>query len=868
MMYLSDPACRKYYNNSDWMEYQLTNALQHFKNLVGIKFQLYNSLFTSLPFHRIERTGILLSLLLTLIEDGFKKKQSPSEIIQDFFDKHTTYKTEKERLDLLFRFVQYAERQVVLFDALEDAAFSKVHDMNGSGTLHHLKTEIETENKEKELAEKLNDFSVRLVLTAHPTQFYPGAVLGIINDLSKAIAENNVNLINQYLQQLGKTPFFKKQKPTPFDEAVSLLWYLENVFYPAAGRIAGFMKKNFANEVNNNNVVLKMGFWPGGDRDGNPFVVSDTTLKVADALRGSIIKCYYLEVRRIRRRLTFEGVENVLADLEKKLYNNIFIPGARTDITKEEMLATLGQIKQTLIYHHNSLFVNLVETLINKVELFGLHFTSLDIRQDSAMHARVLKTIAEKNPGTSFNLIPSFTTKEMEDIEPVTDEMVKETLASFSAIKKIQTDNGEAGCNRYIISQCNSAGNVFEVMELFLLSGWKRDEINADIIPLFETIDDLKKAADVMQELYSNAAYAKHLKRRGNKQTIMLGFSDGTKDGGYLMANWCIYKAKEELTTISRKNNVDVLFFDGRGGPPARGGGKTHKFYASMGKNIANQEIQLTVQGQTVSSNFGTIDAAQFNIEQLMNAGISNDLFSKKGTTLSEHEEELLQSLAEESFKAYVDLKNHPYFIEYLVHASPLRFYAETNIGSRPAKRGGSSRLNLKDLRAIPYVGSWSQIKQNVTGYYGLGSALKKMEDAGKWNQLKELYRDSLFFKTLMDNSEMAMRKCYFPLTEFLSKHPVYGEIRNKIYNEYELTKRYVIMLSGKPELMADYPVEQLSIQMRERIVLPLITMQQYAITKVREQEEQLITSPDKSTYEKLVMRCSFGIINAGRNSA
>ncbi len=867
-MYLSCPACRQINTNLVWMEYQSTNALQHFKNLVGIKFQLYNSLFTSLPFHRIERTGILLSLLLTLIEDGFKKKQSPSEIIQEFFDKHTTYKTEQEQLDLLFRFVQYAERQVVLFDALEDAAFSKVHDMNGSGTLHHLKTEIETNAKEKELEKKLKDFSVRLVLTAHPTQFYPGAVLGIINDLSRAIADNNVTLINQYLQQLGKTPFFKKQKPTPYDEAVSLIWYLENVFYPAAGRIAGFMKRNFANEVNKDNTVLKMGFWPGGDRDGNPFVITETTLKVADALRGSIIKCYYLEVRRIRRRLTFDGVENVLAELEKKLYNNIFIPGARTDITKEEILATLGQIRQTLIYQHNSLFVHLVENLANKVELFGLHFTSLDIRQDSYIHTRVLKTIQEQNPETAFQLIPSFSNKEMEEIESVPEEMVKETIASFSAIKTIQKDNGESGCNRYIISQCNSAKNVLEVMELFLLNGYKEDEINVDIIPLFETIDDLQNVSAVMRELYCNPAYGNHLKRRGNKQTIMLGFSDGTKDGGYLMANWSIYKAKEELTKISRQNNIDVLFFDGRGGPPARGGGKTHKFYASMGKNIANKEIQLTVQGQTVSSNFGTIDAAQFNIEQLMNAGISNELFSTKETTLDKQEEHLLQSLAVESYTAYCELKDHPYFLDYLSHASALRFYAETNIGSRPAKRGATSRFTLKDLRAIPYVGSWSQLKQNVTGYYGLGSALKKMEEEGKWNQLKKLYRDSLFFKTLMDNSEMAMRKCYFPLTEFLSKHPVYGEIRNKIYNEFELTKRYVIMLSGKPELMADYPVDLLSIQMRERIVLPLITMQQFAITKVRELEEQMLNIPGKSTYEKLVMRCSFGIINAGRNSA
>lgn len=856
---------------------QESTGLSVFKNLVGIKFQLYNSLFTSLPFHRIEKTGILLSLLLNNCEDGFKKKQSPVEIIEEFLLKHTQYTSENDKLDLLFRFVQYVERQVVLFDALEDAAFRDVNDMNGTGTLKHLESEIIQNNKEEELAKKLQDFCIRLVLTAHPTQFYPGTVLGIINDLSKAIAENNVNQINMYLQQLGKTPFFKQQKPTPYDEAISLIWYMENVFYAASGRIIANMKNYFRDSLSKDNPVIKMGFWPGGDRDGNPFVKVDTTLKVADALRGSIIKCYYLEVRRLKRRLTFKGVEQPLNELEKKLYNNIFIPGQKTDLSKQEILDTLNQIRDTLIYQHNSLFLHLVNTLINKVEVFGLHFASLDVRQDSSIHGKVLDAVAQ-----SSSLLPSnysgMTEEEKVNVLSnlsttsenfnLSDSLFADTIETIKAIKDIRQYNGNEGCDRYIISQCNSVLNVMEVYALFKLSGWAKEELKIDIVPLFETIDDLKHAGDIMKSLYSNDTYRQHLHQKNNKQTIMLGFSDGTKDGGYLMANWIIYKAKEELTRISRQYGIDVVFFDGRGGPPARGGGKTHKFYASMGKNISNKEIQLTIQGQTVSSNFGIIDAAQFNIEQLINAGISNDLFSSRHVTMQKKEEAILQELAEESFNAYTSLKNHPNFLNYLSQVSPLRFYAETNIGSRPAKRGGGTRISLKDLRAIPYVGAWSQLKQNVTGYYGVGSALKKLDDAGKFKEVKELYDNSLFFKTLMDNCEMAMKKCFFPLTEYLSKHEIHGELRNSIYEEYQLTMRYIFKLSGKNELMADYPVEQLSVQMRERIVLPLLTIQQYAISKVREAEERLVNSPYKETFEKLVMRCSFGIINAGRNSA
>ena len=841
------------------MDNQASRGLQHFKNYVGIKFQLYNSLFTSLPFYRIEKTGILLSLFTNICEEGYKKKLSPSEIIDDFFSKDTSFTTQAEKLDLLFRFIQFVERQVVLFDALEDAAFTQVTDTGGPGTLKQLEMEVVQNKKEHALAAKLKDFSVELVLTAHPTQFYPGTVLGIINDLSKSLSENNAGQVNMYLQQLGKTPFFKKEKPTPYDEAMSLIWYLENVFFVAAGRIVSFVATQFPDAMSKNNPIIKMGFWPGGDRDGNPFVNTEITLKVAEALRGAIIKCYYIEIRRLRRRLTFKGVEVLLADLEKQLYNNIFIPGNRTDITKEYILEVLNTIRDTIIYKHNGLFLHLVDNFINKVNVFGLYFASLDIRQDSSIHEKVFDAIS-----ANTDIFPAGYMKLSEEkkIEFLTENtsvlpekdygvaVINDTLESVKVIRQIQEYNGEPGCNRYIISHSRSALNVLEVYGLFILCGWKKEDMKVYIVPLIETIDDLQNASKVINTLYQNKEYRKHLKRRNNTQVIMLGFSDGTKDGGYLMGNWCIYKAKEELTAISKENGFNVVFFDGRGGPPARGGGKTHKFYASM-----------------VSSNFGTIDSAQYNFEQLIHAGISNDIFSNRRITLESEDEAILQELANISFDAYSGLKNHPEFMSYLVEISPLKYYSETNIGSRPTKRG-SGKLNMEDLRAIPFVGSWSQLKQNVTGYYGLGTALREMEKKGKFGAIKTLYQSSLFFKTLIDNCEMAMKKCFFPLTDYLSKDEQFGEFWNMIYQEYLTTEKYLFKLSGNNELMAEYPVEQLSVSMREKIVLPLVTIQQYAMSNIREIEKEQIKDPLKETYGKLVMRCSFGIINAGRNSA
>lgn len=850
--------------------------LEIFDKEVGLKFQLYNSLFTALPFHKVEKTGVLVSIFLLHCEEHYAEGLGPVDIIRDFLKQYTSYTTEQEELDLLFRFVQYSERQVVLFDALEDAAFPKVNDMKGSGTLNHLYSEVIQQKAQEKLKAKFQDFSVRLVLTAHPTQFYPSEVLVIINDLAKAIIDDNTVLVNSYLQQLGKTPFFKSKKPTPYDEAVNLIWYLENVFYHAAGEILSYLSDRFPNSLPEHNQLIELGFWPGGDRDGNPFVKSDTALNVSRALRNSLLKSYYEEVCQLKRRLTFKGVSHIVAALEEMLFRNIHLPAEKCTLTAEAIIGILNEIRDKLKQDHNSLFVDSVENLIRKVKLFRLHFASLDIRQDSSVHDELLGKLAQNT-----DLLPSNFTQmdEKEKIQSLLnveadidqnlleDEIHKDVIGTIKAIKSIQKTNGEAGCHRYIISHSQNAGDVVSVFSLFRMSGWSIEELTVDFVPLFESINDLANAHKVMKELYEIDLYRSHLKKREDTQTIMLGFSDGTKDGGFLMANWSIYKAKEALSAVSEEYGVKVVFFDGRGGPPARGGGRTHQFYSSLGSNISNREIQLTIQGQTISANFGTIETARYNMEQLMHAGIRSDLFANGKATLTAEEDQLLQGLAEESYNAYSELKNTPKFLEYLNYASPLRYYSEANIGSRPSKRK-PGKLTLADLRAVPYVGSWSQLKQNLPGYYGVGNAFKAFEEAGRWSEIEALYSKSSFFRTVLENCEMALTKCFFPLTEYLSKHKKYGSLWNMIHNEFLLTRKYILKLNGYNELMENKPVNKLSIQMRQRIELPLLTIQQYALNRIRELEENDEKDSLRNTYEKLAMRCSFGIINAERNSA
>jgi phosphoenolpyruvate carboxylase len=390
--------------------------------------------------------------------------------------------------------------------------------------------------------------------------------------------------------------------------------------------------------------------------------------------------------------------------------------------------------------------------------------------------------------------------------------------------------------------------------------------LSVDIIPLFETVDDLENASDVMRILYSNTAYRYHLSKRKDKQTIMLGFSDGTKDGGYLMANWGIFKAKEALTKISREFDIEVIFFDGRGGPPARGGGKTHQFYASLGPTIEDKEIQLTIQGQTISSNFGTLDSSQFNLEQLLSSGIKNDIFTKD--QLNDKNRELIEDMAETSYKTYVDFKNHPQFLPYLEKMSTLKYYAKTNIGSRPSKRASSDSLDFSALRAIPFVGSWSQLKQNVPGFFGVGSALKKYEEDGRFDEIIEFYNASDFFKTLLENSMMSLTKSFFGLTAYMADDAVFGEFWKLINQEFETTKRLLLKLTGHTELMENFPIGKASIEIRESIVLPLLTIQQFALKKIQELQKTEGNEEELEIYEKMVMRSLFGNINASRNSA
>ncbi|WP_372681791.1 phosphoenolpyruvate carboxylase [Desulfosarcina sp.] len=843
-------------------------GLYAFEKEVKNKFDVYNSLFLNLPFRTVSNIGMFIPLLHHACQQGLDADRDPLAILDSFFRVHTGIKTEKEKIDFMFNVIQYVERQVVLYDSAEDAAFERLVQLDDHLSLKDCITLLKSKDKTCSLTDDLSCFSARLVFTAHPTQFYSPSVLNIIGKLKTMIARNDIDGIDLTLQQLGLTSLINVRKPTPFDEAQNIIYLLRHVYYEAVGELYASVKKTLRDSCFDCPAIIELGFWPGGDRDGNPFVTAAITADVADELRMNLMKCYYRDVNRLVRKLTFRGVEEALEKLRGRLYATMYDP-AQT-IRYEEIMDPLVDIRASLMENYNSLYLDELDTLIDKVNIFKTHFATLDIRQNHNVHRETVQAILKKE-----NLIAQ-RLDELGDVELIAillrediavhpdqfeDALIRDTIQTIVEMKRIQRKNGSEGCNRYVISHAEDMFSVLYVFSLLRWCGWGKGDVPVDIIPLFESMEGMKRAGSIMQALFDIPQYRAHVAQRRNRQTLMLGFSDGTKDGGFLQANWSIYTTKETLSAVCDDYGIKAIFFDGRGGPPARGGGKTHRFYASHGKNIANHAIQLTIQGQTITSMYGTKAHFKHNCEQLLTAGLSTRLFEKENT-ITRKDRQLIEKLAQLSFEKYTALKNHAMFIPYLENKSTLKYYGKANIGSRPDKRGTKEKLDLDDLRAIPFVGAWSQLKQNVPGYYGVGTAVQSLVAEGKTEHLKQLFNGVPFFKALILNSMMALSKCNFELTAYIAKDDAYHDFWNMLLDEYRLSKEMVLLISGYRVLMEEELTSKKSIEIRERIVLPLLAIQQYALQKIERR------STHQPLYEKIVQRSLYGNINASRNSA
>lgn len=839
----------------------MNSPAQRFAKEVALRYQLYNGLFLTLPFPSLEAAGIRLPLFVEHCKEALASGMGPEEMVEQFFDEMLSEDSHEKMMSTLFLFVQLVERQIVLFDALEEAAFPETRGAEGRGSLQGFFSRFPDQRLNEKLTPFLKDYRTRVVLTAHPTQFYPEAVLGVIEELSGALRQNDLSAIERLLLQLGKTSFKNEAAPTPLTEALSLLRRSHQAFYESILDIESQMDEALG-EARPREAVVELGFWPGGDRDGNPFVTTEATLEVASSLRECALGHYRRELANLRKRLTFPGMRQLLDGIEEGLDHYQ---------TSEELLEDIDELCKVLISQHQSLYLDQAKRFYNSVRVFGLHFASLDLRQDRSVHEGVVSEIVKKREGIDYEtltvdekvtLLSDLCTQDFSNLESLHHPLASDVLGSLQAIETIQSRNGPRGMHRYIISNTQSAASVLEVLFLSRYAGCQKFPI--DLVPLFETIEDLKNAPAIMETLYRLPFYREHLEQRGWRQTVMLGYSDGTKDGGYLSCNWEIFLAKHQLESISQSQKIEIVFFDGRGGPPARGGGNTHKFYQALGASLRQREVQLTIQGQTISSKFGSRTAARYNLEQLMTSGLTGKLFSGEKDKLQPCEIELLTQLSQQSLQAYKALRDHPHFVPFLEEMTPLQEFSHLNIASRPARRNQEETLKLGDLRAIPFVGAWCQMKLNVPGFYGLGVALQWAMEKGRKEDLQKLYEERPFFQTLIDNAMQALSKSSPSYTQYLTRHVVYGDLVSLIHQEFHRVSQCILEITGQEEFLSRDGINRQSIALREQLLIPLVVIQHYATAKAR----QSLSAKQKRAFEKLLRKTIPAITNASRNSA
>lgn len=790
--------------------------LKPFDDLVELRYFLYNSLFLTLPFSNLSKYGKELPLFAERCRQKLESGDDPFRVIEDFFSQTLEIEDENQRAEIMFLFLQLVERQVLLFDAVERSASKELVGEKIETLLSQLKVN------------HLSKKSLRIVLTAHPTQFYPEALLGLIKDLTESVKKNDAGRLRKLLLQLGRTSFRNPIPPTPLEEAEMLIDQFGVILYEVFVDLSLEWKEDPP--------CLELGFWPGGDRDGNPLVTSEITRQVCERLRTFAKNRLFNMIERLRRRITFKGLTKPILDIRTRLLKDEFI-------NKEEMADELRDVLEKVDRNHGGLFREEVVRVIRATSLFGLHFASLDLRENSEAIGSVLGTLESRYPTLSCDEKLKWL-----ESEPIFHEKEHDLISTLKLVPEVQKRNGPLSLHRFIISHTES---TLHLMEIFYLSEWYAKGL-LDVVPLFESIADMRKAPEILENLFQNKTYLKHLQKRKMKQTVMLGFSDGTKDGGYVTCNWEIQQCKESLMKIAKIANIDLIFFDGRGGPPARGGGSTHKYYASVAEKIPLNEIQLTVQGQSISSYYGSYDLAKYNLLELL----ASFLQAKRPTNV-----ELLEELSRKAYKHYLSLKNDPKFIPLLMETTPLKFLGELNIASRPPKRVDGKPPSLENLRAISFVSSWSLMKINLPAFYGFGLSLEEMIHEDKLEPLKNLYSDSMYFRVLIGNAVQAIRKSYLPLTLYTEFDPEFGSLWKLLREELSRTKENLLKVAGQAKLEMDDPLAERSVSMREEIVLPLLVIQHFALMRLRQ-------DPENSVWKKLLLKSIPPSINASRNSA
>ena len=809
-----------------------------------------------------------------------------------------------------------------------DLAFEINYQNNvGQDYLGKLSTTIDLVAEKENAAEILEHLNVVPVLTAHPTQVQRTTMLDLTNHihvLLRKYRDVRMGLLNEqkwhnnlrrYIEIIMRTDMIREKKLKVTNEITNVMEYYNSSFLQAVTNLTEEYKrlaKQHGIDLKNPTPIT-MGMWIGGDRDGNPYVTSETLKKSALTQCEVIMNYYDTKVANLYREFSLStGIVKVseavqeMAYLsednsiyrEKELYRRAFyyiqtkLKNTKTyfidQIKTEPHYHKIEEFKHDLLAIKQSLLENKGEAMISgeftellqAVEVFGFYLASIDMRQDSSVHeacvaellasAGIVEHYSELSEDEKCHVLLNellYDPRILSATHAKKSALLQKELEIFQTARELKDKLGDAVIKQTIISHATSVSDLLELAVMHKEVGLIDKEFaRVQIVPLFETIEDLDNSYDTMKKYLSLPIAQKWIASNNNYQEIMLGYSDSNKDGGYLSSCWTLYKAQQQLTAIGDEFGVKITFFHGRGGTVGRGGGPTYEAITSQPLRSINDRIRLTEQGEVIGNKYGNKDAAYYNLEMLVSATINRMITKKKSdTSTSNRYEHIMDQVVERSYQIYRDLVfGNEHFYDYFFESSPIKAISSFNIGSRPAAR--KTITEIGGLRAIPWVFSWSQSRVMFPGWYGVGSSFKEFIDENPEENLaflRKMYKNWPFFQSLLSNVDMVLSKSNMNIAfEYaqLCEDKEVQEIYYTILDEWQLTKNVILAIEDYDDLLEENPYLRDSLDYRMRYFNILNYIQLELIKRQRRGE----LSPDE---ERLIHVTINGIATGLRNS-
>jgi phosphoenolpyruvate carboxylase len=709
--------------------------------------------------------------------------------------------------------------------------------------------------------------------------------------LQQPDSQTQTKRLAETIDLLWQTDELRLGRPEPLDEAVNSIYYLDELLQQTVPEVLA----EFASEVKRLGVDLSLsakplsfGTWIGGDRDGNPNITADVTRSAILLQNSHFTRTLLLHLDQlvqgvsISTKLTGVSKElekSVLDDLEKlpeieSRYRRInaeepyrlkvtairhkllitqqrhaddspHVPG-RDYKDSAELLSDFEIMRKSLMANNGQLIATgLLERITRAITAFGLSHAKMDIREHSDAHHYLLKQLFIDSSAEIIN-------KELESSKSVDltklDEQANKCLKTFITSGELIDQFGPEVIESYIISMTKSANDVLAAVLIGKLAGLISLDANKSFakigfVPLLETVAELRAADQILDDLLNNKSYRKIVMMRGQVQEVMLGYSDSNKDAGITTSQWEIHKAQRKLRDVAHKHGVKLRLFHGRGGSVGRGGGPTYDALIALPWGSIDGQIKMTEQGEVISDKYGLPALAKENLELTLAAALEATILNRKPRQSSQDLsswDECMDLISEHAFSAYRKLVDQEELPAYFYASTPVEQLGNMFLGSRPSRRPDAAS-GLESLRAIPWVFGWTQSRQIVPGWYGVGSGLKAARLAGKSDLLQKLLKDWHFFSTFISNVEMTLAK-----TDLAIAHryvttlvdPSLHKIFDQIKTEYELTVAELLLMTNKSEILGNQPILARTLQVRDTYLAPIQLLQISLLKRVREQKD------------------------------